>query len=65
MAKEEFHLKKEKDLNTGHWWITPVILATWEAENRMIKVQGQPGQFCKTPSPKYPEQNGLEAWLKQ
>jgi hypothetical protein len=31
----------------------PVILATWEADIRKIKVLGQPGQIViKTPSPK-------------
>jgi hypothetical protein len=47
------------------WWLTLVTLATWEAEIRRISVQGQTRQIVyKTPSPKYPEQNGLEVWLK-
>jgi hypothetical protein len=33
--------------------LTPVILATWEAEIRRITVRGQPRQIvCKTTSPK-------------
>jgi hypothetical protein len=31
----------------GRWWLTPVILATWEAEIRRIKVPGQPQQKKK------------------
>jgi hypothetical protein len=42
---------KNKDFS---WWLTPVTLATWEAEMERIVVQGQPRQIvCETPpSPK-------------
>jgi hypothetical protein len=30
-------------LPVGYWYLTPVILATWMAEIRRIKVRGQPG----------------------
>jgi hypothetical protein len=29
---------------SGHQWLTPVILAIWEAEIRRIMVGGHPGQ---------------------
>jgi hypothetical protein len=36
-----------------HWWLTPVILATQEAEIRRIRIQSQPRQIvCKTLSRK-------------
>jgi hypothetical protein len=31
-------LPKKKESKTGCWWLTPVILATQEAEIRRIKV---------------------------
>jgi hypothetical protein len=41
------------------------ILATREAESKRIVVQGQPRKIvCEIPSPKEPEQNGVEVWLK-
>jgi hypothetical protein len=36
-----------------HWWLTPVIPATWEAEIGRIEDEGQLRQIvCETPPPK-------------
>jgi hypothetical protein len=35
----------EKRRMAGHQWLTPVILASQEAEIRKIPVQSQPGQI--------------------
>jgi hypothetical protein len=32
-------------IHAGYWWLTPVILATQEAEIRRIMVRSQPGQI--------------------
>jgi hypothetical protein len=37
-----FKFAKIKDLGAEHWWLTPVILVTQEAEIRRIEVQSQP-----------------------
>jgi hypothetical protein len=52
--------------NLLNWRLTPVILATQEAEIRSIVVQSQPRQIvCETFSPKNPSQKkGLVEWLK-
>jgi hypothetical protein len=37
----------------GHRWLTPIILVTWEADIRRIKIGSQPEQAIqRTPSPK-------------
>jgi hypothetical protein len=41
--KQKHHQEDEK--NARRWWLTSVILATWEAEIRKIVVQGQPRQI--------------------
>jgi hypothetical protein len=46
-------------------WFTPVIPATWEVEIWRITLETSLGKsFGRPPSPKEPEQNGLEVWLK-
>jgi hypothetical protein len=56
---------KKWDVLARHWWLTPVILATQEAEISKIAVRSQPLQIVfKTLSRKYPSQKGLVEWLK-
>jgi hypothetical protein len=44
----------------GIWWLTPVILATQEAESRRIAVRSQPRQILE----KTHHKKGLVEWLK-
>jgi hypothetical protein len=34
-------MRLSKDPSAEHWWLTPVILTTWEVEIRRIMVQSQ------------------------
>jgi hypothetical protein len=48
-----------------HWWLTPVTLATQEAEIRRITVQIQPRQIVCRPYLKNTQhKTGLAEWLK-
>jgi hypothetical protein len=42
---ENMNLLMQKERHDGHWWLTPVILTTWEAEIRRIAVQSQHRQI--------------------
>jgi hypothetical protein len=49
--------RREGEGETRHWWLTPIVLATQEAEIKRITVQRQPGQIvCETLSRKKPSQ---------
>jgi hypothetical protein len=61
------HSLNEEKRQARHQWLTPVILATQEAEVRRITVLSQPGQIvCKTLSQRNPSQRkrgvGVERW---
>jgi hypothetical protein len=50
---------------TRHWWLTPVILATQEAEIRRIEIQSQLGQTVhETLFQKAHHKKALVEWLK-
>jgi hypothetical protein len=54
-----------RNKGAGCWWLTPVILATQEAEIRGITVWSQPGQIVhETQSQKTHHKKGLVDWLK-
>jgi hypothetical protein len=43
------------------WWLTPIILATWEVEIRRIEVRGQPREIVlEIPISKITKAYGLE-----
>jgi hypothetical protein len=59
VAKSDFVHSQQSptDLLKRCWWLTPIILATQEAEIRRITVQNQPQQtVCKTLSQTKPSE---------
>jgi hypothetical protein len=45
----------KKWLQARHWWLTPIILATQEAEIKRLLIRSQPGKIvCETLSQQYP-----------
>jgi hypothetical protein len=51
--KPQFHQTNRKAIQAGHWWLTPVNLATQEAEIRKMEVRSQPqANSSKHPIPK-------------
>jgi hypothetical protein len=53
LKKDKYEIKSHKAV--GSWWLTPVILAAQEAENRKTEVQSWPREIVlEKLSRKYP-----------
>jgi hypothetical protein len=58
-VKDPFTLAFKALSVAWHWWLTPVILSTWEAKSKRMMVQSQPRQkISETLSQKYLTQKG-------
>jgi hypothetical protein len=47
-------------IQTGHRWLTPVTLATWDTEIRRMDVQDQPGQIVPKIPPSKIKQSKMD-----
>jgi hypothetical protein len=61
------HSAHTNDISAGHWWLTPVILATQEAEIR--RITGSKHAWANSSTRSYLEKPftdiGLVKWLKK